>query len=119
MLYVDDFRRGVSQGFTDAQQDQRNRDMLRAAGIPVDDPNQFGQINTFGPTDQQGDPTLLRLADPAADERGRRHVLVERKARDPEGIAAAETARYEARQTDDLAREESGHQPQERRRSAS
>jgi hypothetical protein len=59
MLYVDDFRRGASQGFTDAQQDQRNRDMLRAAGIPVDDPNQFGQFDTFGPMDQQGDPTIL------------------------------------------------------------
>jgi hypothetical protein len=66
MLYVDDFRRNVSQGFRDTQQDQRNRDMLRAAGIHVDDPNQFAQFDTFGPTDQQGDPTLLRLSDISA-----------------------------------------------------
>ncbi|MDZ4804394.1 MAG: hypothetical protein SGI90_06005 [Candidatus Eisenbacteria bacterium] len=63
MLYVDDFRRPISQGFRDANHDARNLEMLRAAGIPVDDPNQFDQFDTFGPEDQQGDPTILRLSD--------------------------------------------------------
>jgi hypothetical protein len=66
MLYVDDFRRSVSQGFRDATQDMRNRDMLRAGGINVDNPDLFGQFDTFGPSDQQGDPTLLRLSDISA-----------------------------------------------------
>ncbi|TPW09782.1 MAG: hypothetical protein FD129_2093, partial [bacterium] len=63
MLYVDDFRRNVSQGFRDADQDRRNKDMLRAGGVSVDDPSQFGQFDTFGPSDLQGDPTRLRLSD--------------------------------------------------------
>jgi len=63
LLYVDDFRRAVSQGFRDSNQDQRNKDMLRAGGIPVDDPNLFSQFDAWGSNDQQGDPTLLRLSD--------------------------------------------------------
>jgi hypothetical protein len=63
MVYIDDFRRVISQGFRDADQDRRNREMLAAAGIPVDDPTQFRQIDLWGPNDDQTDPTQLRLSD--------------------------------------------------------
>jgi hypothetical protein len=66
LLYVDDFRRSISQGFRDADQDRRNKEMLAAAGIPVDDPTRFQQFDAWGLNDEQSDPTLLRLSDLAA-----------------------------------------------------
>ncbi|TPW09950.1 MAG: hypothetical protein FD129_2038, partial [bacterium] len=63
ILYVDDTRRYVTQGFRDVEQDQRNRDMLAAAGLPVDDPARFAQFDTFGPNDFDADPTPVRLSD--------------------------------------------------------
>jgi hypothetical protein len=61
-LYVDDFRRPS----TDVEQDARNRAMLAAAGVPVDDPGQFTQYDAWGSSDLNTEPTLLTLESLAA-----------------------------------------------------
>ncbi|MDZ4804392.1 MAG: hypothetical protein SGI90_05995 [Candidatus Eisenbacteria bacterium] len=66
ILYVDDTRRYVTQGFRDAEQDQRNREMLAAAGLPVTDPARFSQFDMFGPDDREADPIGLRLSEISA-----------------------------------------------------
>jgi hypothetical protein len=58
-LYIDDFRRPVTQGFTDATQDERTLAMLRAAGVAVDDPARFDRIDTFGPADRDSMPVPI------------------------------------------------------------
>jgi hypothetical protein len=63
VLYVDDLRRPLSQGISDAQADQRIIDMIRAGGIDVDDPLVFGQYDAWGPGDAESNPIPLRLSD--------------------------------------------------------
>jgi hypothetical protein len=63
VLYVDDFRRSVTQGFRDADQDARNEAMLAAAGVAVDDPMRFQRHDAWGTDDVFSDPAPLTLED--------------------------------------------------------
>jgi hypothetical protein len=63
VLYVDDLRRSLSQGISDAAADRRITDMIRAGGIDVDDPQVFGQFDAWGPMDGESNPIQLRLSE--------------------------------------------------------
>jgi hypothetical protein len=66
ILLVDDCRRPLSLGITDAAQDARIEAMIAAAGIDVTDPREFGRFDAFGTGDLESEPRQLRLSDMAA-----------------------------------------------------
>jgi hypothetical protein len=65
VLLVDDCRRPLSLGITDAMQDARIEAMIEAGGIDIHDSRSFGRFDAFGPGDLDADPRQLRLSDMA------------------------------------------------------
>jgi hypothetical protein len=63
ILYVDDLRRPLSQGISDAATDARIREMIAAAGIEVTDPTEYQEFHAWGEADMASQPEPLRLAD--------------------------------------------------------
>jgi hypothetical protein len=63
VLYVDDLRRPLSQGISDAATDARIREMIAAAGIDVTDPTEYREFHAWGEADMASQPEPLRLAD--------------------------------------------------------